>query len=141
YSPDLVFGPSIFDEYHTHPNYDTGDFSSELLHFDFDFDYDGDFTLPFDMDFEYGYGDGLSDEIISKYLQTKRVSSWGGDGINNIIGEICVVCQDELCQLQQNETVIAALDFCGHEYHFDCIKQWLQQKNTCPLCKAQGIVL
>lgn len=24
---------------------------------------------------------------------------------------------------------------CGHSYHLSCIKQWLQQKNACPVCK------
>ncbi|KAK1402203.1 hypothetical protein POM88_001808 [Heracleum sosnowskyi] len=25
---------------------------------------------------------------------------------------------------------------CEHGYHMDCIKQWLQLKNWCPICKA-----
>lgn len=25
---------------------------------------------------------------------------------------------------------------CGHNYHIECIKQWLVQKNSCPVCKA-----
>lgn len=25
---------------------------------------------------------------------------------------------------------------CGHSYHVLCIKQWLSQKNTCPVCKT-----
>lgn len=25
---------------------------------------------------------------------------------------------------------------CGHDYHADCIKKWLQVKNVCPICKA-----
>jgi hypothetical protein len=25
---------------------------------------------------------------------------------------------------------------CGHSYHVYCIKQWLSQKNTCPVCKT-----
>lgn len=43
----------------------------------------------------------------------------------------CSICQeeyeanDELGKLQ-----------CGHSYHVCCIKQWLLQKNACPVCKA-----
>lgn len=25
---------------------------------------------------------------------------------------------------------------CGHFYHIHCVKQWLMQKNTCPICKT-----
>lgn len=25
---------------------------------------------------------------------------------------------------------------CGHFYHIYCIKQWLMQKSTCPICKT-----
>lgn len=25
---------------------------------------------------------------------------------------------------------------CGHDFHTECIKQWLKQKNLCPICKA-----
>nr|CAB3460339.1 unnamed protein product [Digitaria exilis] len=27
---------------------------------------------------------------------------------------------------------------CGHDYHADCIKKWLQVKNVCPICKASA---
>jgi len=26
---------------------------------------------------------------------------------------------------------------CEHSYHFQCIKQWVSQKNFCPVCKQQ----
>lgn len=26
---------------------------------------------------------------------------------------------------------------CGHFYHINCIKQWLVQKNACPICKTE----
>jgi len=25
---------------------------------------------------------------------------------------------------------------CGHQYHKTCVKEWLLQKNTCPLCRT-----
>ncbi|XP_028057041.1 uncharacterized protein LOC114261031 isoform X2 [Camellia sinensis] len=27
---------------------------------------------------------------------------------------------------------------CGHFYHIHCIRQWLVQKNTCPICKTEA---
>lgn len=46
----------------------------------------------------------------------------------------CSICQeeyepnDELGKLQ-----------CGHSYHVCCIRQWLLQKNACPVCKASAL--
>lgn len=28
---------------------------------------------------------------------------------------------------------------CGHEFHSQCIKEWLKQKNLCPICKTTGL--
>lgn len=28
---------------------------------------------------------------------------------------------------------------CGHDFHRDCVKQWLMQKNICPICKTAGL--
>lgn len=33
---------------------------------------------------------------------------------------------------------VGALD-CGHDFHTNCIKQWLKQKNICPICKMTGL--
>ncbi|KAK4421529.1 putative E3 ubiquitin-protein ligase RHG1A [Sesamum alatum] len=71
---------------------------------------------------------GLLEKLILKYLKTRDCRPVNNDGEP----KICVVCQDDLCQ--ENST-IGVLD-CGHEYHASCIRQWLQQKNIFPLCKA-----
>jgi hypothetical protein len=28
---------------------------------------------------------------------------------------------------------------CGHGFHIQCIKKWLAQKNTCPVCKTEPV--
>ncbi|KAK1412358.1 hypothetical protein QVD17_33543 [Tagetes erecta] len=43
----------------------------------------------------------------------------------------CTICQEEL----EGDDEIGKLE-CGHFYHMYCIKQWLGQKKTCPVCKA-----
>ncbi|GER30146.1 RING/U-box superfamily protein [Striga asiatica] len=70
-------------------------------------------------------GSGVSEEALSRGLKRKR----------GISGEMCVVCQDLL--LGEGEQV-AGLG-CGHDYHIDCIKQWLREKNVCPLCKVTAV--
>lgn len=48
--------------------------------------------------------------------------------------EVCSICLEGL-----DDKVIAKLD-CGHEYHVECIKEWLLRRNNfCPLCKATAL--
>ncbi|KAK9942058.1 hypothetical protein M0R45_007747 [Rubus argutus] len=30
--------------------------------------------------------------------------------------------------------------YCGHDFHTNCIKQWLMQKNLCPICKTPALL-
>ncbi|KAI4324670.1 hypothetical protein MLD38_030137 [Melastoma candidum] len=46
----------------------------------------------------------------------------------------CSICQEEY----EEEDDIGKLA-CGHGYHLSCIKQWLSQKNTCPVCKSEAV--
>ncbi|KAG8379092.1 hypothetical protein BUALT_Bualt07G0052200 [Buddleja alternifolia] len=61
----------------------------------------------------------LSEEVISKLFKTRNCEK----DVDN--SEICIVCQDDLCQ---EDGMIAVLD-CGHKYHPMCIKQRLREKN------------
>eukprot|EP00252_Welwitschia_mirabilis_P008883 TRINITY_DN21131_c0_g1_i1.p1 TRINITY_DN21131_c0_g1~~TRINITY_DN21131_c0_g1_i1.p1 ORF type:complete len:400 (-),score=60.20 TRINITY_DN21131_c0_g1_i1:685-1884(-) len=45
----------------------------------------------------------------------------------------CSICQDEY---EANDELGKL--YCGHSYHAECIKQWLLQKNLCPICKASA---
>lgn len=46
----------------------------------------------------------------------------------------CTICQEEY----EAEDEMGKLD-CGHFYHIRCIKQWLSQKNCCPVCKSAAM--
>uniref|UniRef100_A0A5B6Z1R5 RING-type E3 ubiquitin transferase n=1 Tax=Davidia involucrata TaxID=16924 RepID=A0A5B6Z1R5_DAVIN len=46
----------------------------------------------------------------------------------------CSICQ-EGCRAEDE---IGRLD-CGHYHHLNCIKQWLLQKNACPVCKTAAV--
>ncbi|GER32396.1 RING/U-box superfamily protein [Striga asiatica] len=43
----------------------------------------------------------------------------------------CSICQEEYEENDEAGTLN-----CGHSFHVCCIKQWLEQKNTCPICKT-----
>ncbi|KAI3849024.1 hypothetical protein MKX03_011467 [Papaver bracteatum] len=48
--------------------------------------------------------------------------------------DTCIICQAEYKKLEK----IGILD-CGHEYHVECIKQWLLINKTCPICRRPAV--
>ncbi|KAI3959792.1 hypothetical protein MKW98_029829 [Papaver atlanticum] len=75
---------------------------------------------------------GLPKETISRELKT-RVCTTSVESAEEET-EICTICQDGY----ENMDKVATLD-CKHEYHQDCITQWLLQKNVCPVCNRQAL--
>ncbi|XP_023545719.1 probable E3 ubiquitin-protein ligase RHG1A isoform X2 [Cucurbita pepo subsp. pepo] len=74
---------------------------------------------------------GLSEEtIIGRLKQKKHVNAVE----SQVEEEPCCVCQEEYVEGDDMGTLE-----CGHDFHTDCIKQWLMQKNLCPICKTTGI--
>ncbi|KAK1427426.1 hypothetical protein QVD17_16112 [Tagetes erecta] len=72
---------------------------------------------------------GLTEETISKHLKQKPYMVETGQPN----AEPCCVCQEEY----KDGDDIGTLE-CGHDFHHGCIKQWLQHKNLCPICKSTG---
>ncbi|XP_011043560.1 PREDICTED: E3 ubiquitin-protein ligase MBR2-like [Populus euphratica] len=48
--------------------------------------------------------------------------------------EPCCICQEAYA----DEDDLGKLK-CGHDFHFNCIKRWLVEKNTCPICKKAAM--
>ncbi|XP_075096624.1 putative E3 ubiquitin-protein ligase RHG1A [Nicotiana tabacum] len=48
--------------------------------------------------------------------------------------EPCCICREEY----NDGDDVGTLN-CGHDFHAGCIKQWLMQKNLCPICKTTGL--
>ena len=48
---------------------------------------------------------------------------------DNIELNECIICYDEF---KERDTVILR---CGHFFHGDCINQWFNFKDTCPICR------
>ncbi|XP_076939634.1 E3 ubiquitin-protein ligase MBR2-like [Bidens hawaiensis] len=73
---------------------------------------------------------GLTEKTILKHLKQKPYVVEMGQPI-----EPCSVCQEEYKEGDDLGTLE-----CGHDFHHGCIKQWLQHKNLCPICKSTGFV-
>ncbi|KAF2324354.1 hypothetical protein GH714_012763 [Hevea brasiliensis] len=74
---------------------------------------------------------GLSEETILNRLKQRKYSVAVRTEVD---AEPCCVCQEEY----NNGEDVGTLD-CGHDFHTDCIKQWLMLKNWCPICKTTGL--
>ncbi|KAM1118940.1 hypothetical protein ACFX2I_043195 [Malus domestica] len=73
---------------------------------------------------------GLSEETISKRLKHKKYIAVGSSADT----EPCCVCQEEY----NGGEDLGTLE-CGHDFHSECIKQWLMHKNLCPICKTTAL--
>ncbi|KAG8632644.1 probable E3 ubiquitin-protein ligase RHG1A isoform X2 [Manihot esculenta] len=74
---------------------------------------------------------GLSEETILTRLRQRKYSVAARTALE---AEPCCICQEEY----NNGEDVGTLD-CGHDFHTDCIKQWLMLKNWCPICKTTGL--
>ncbi|XP_076922454.1 uncharacterized protein LOC143584252 [Bidens hawaiensis] len=69
---------------------------------------------------------GLTEENVDKHLKLKT-------SVGVADAEPCCICQEEY----KDGDDLGGLE-CGHEFHRGCIKQWLLQKNLCPVCKCEA---
>lgn len=76
---------------------------------------------------------GLSEETILKCMKQRKYASLEFKAASDV--EPCCICQEEYAEAED----LGTLD-CGHDFHTDCIKQWLMQKNICPICKTTALV-
>ena len=50
----------------------------------------------------------------------------------------CGICRIEMDCDDKSE--VLALH-CGHEFHTDCVKEWLEKKSECPMCRRRCRIL
>ncbi|WVZ72379.1 hypothetical protein U9M48_020848 [Paspalum notatum var. saurae] len=76
---------------------------------------------------------GLADEKISKCV--REVVCCSSDQMQNDEDDqgdgSCIVCLEDY----KDKDALGILK-CNHDFHAECIKKWLQTKNSCPVCKA-----
>ncbi|KAG8474728.1 hypothetical protein CXB51_031448 [Gossypium anomalum] len=89
------------------------------------------------LDLEEQIGDvstGLSEETIMANLRRRKYQPITVQPPAE--AEPCCICQEDYV----NGEELGKLD-CGHDFHFNCIKQWLVQKNSCPVCKKTALAI
>ncbi|XP_022844044.1 probable E3 ubiquitin-protein ligase RHG1A isoform X2 [Olea europaea var. sylvestris] len=75
---------------------------------------------------------GLNEETILRRLKQWKYVDVRTEG--RVESEPCCICQEEY----KDDEDLGTLE-CGHNFHRECIKQWLMQKNLCPICKTAGL--
>ncbi|GMH23238.1 hypothetical protein Nepgr_025081 [Nepenthes gracilis] len=75
---------------------------------------------------------GLNEETVLSRMQQYKYISTMRDVQTEV--ELCCICREEYNDWED----LGILD-CGHDFHTDCIKQWLAQKNLCPICKTTAL--
>ncbi|KAF3655567.1 putative serine/threonine-protein kinase-like [Capsicum annuum] len=75
---------------------------------------------------------GLTEETILSRLKQRNYISIKTEEPEE--AEPCCICREEY----SDGDGLGTLE-CGHDFHTDCIKQWLMQKNLCPVCKTTGL--
>ncbi|PIN17883.1 hypothetical protein CDL12_09456 [Handroanthus impetiginosus] len=79
---------------------------------------------------------GLTDDEINRCLRRSKLVLLGNFSLYfaSDVERKCSICQEEY----EPDDETGKLS-CGHFYHIDCIKQWLGQKNSCPICKTAAV--
>ncbi|KAH6822479.1 hypothetical protein C2S53_007806 [Perilla frutescens var. hirtella] len=91
-----------------------------------------------DLGNKIGYvGTGLQEEEISTCL--RKFKQFNHDSTSMLVAGNrkdwkCSICQEK-CRIDDDIGILE----CGHHHHVECIKQWLLQKNACPVCKSAAI--
>ncbi|KAL3117522.1 hypothetical protein niasHT_002839 [Heterodera trifolii] len=57
----------------------------------------------------------------------------------NSNGQICSICKDEdnLLGTDPENTKMKELTNCHHRFHRECVDNWLQTQNNCPICRVR----
>ncbi|KZV21722.1 hypothetical protein F511_02880 [Dorcoceras hygrometricum] len=79
---------------------------------------------------------GLREDEITHCLRSSKLAM-----LNNFTSHFptemerkCSICQEEYKKDDETGNLN-----CRHSFHIDCIKQWLMQKKTCPICKMAAV--
>lgn len=81
-------------------------------------------------------GDAHHDEFsFHEELPTEDVIIGGSECISGPNGDSCTICLEKYKASER----LRLIRKCNHCFHADCLEQWLQRKNTCPVCRTNVI--
>jgi hypothetical protein len=81
----------------------------------------------------------MSREIQVNYIY--MVTSWGYKLPSNTDCTICRYSLNTHSLYNQDKGIdsIISEGACGHSFHFECIKSWVDKNKHCPICSAPWI--
>ncbi|KAK9669003.1 hypothetical protein RND81_13G102300 [Saponaria officinalis] len=82
-----------------------------------------------DVVIENNFMDEHQTKMIENNLKTKTHHVNKGED-----SDVCSICLDEF----EEGSCVGVLD-CRHQFHSNCLKNWLVINNVCPLCKSTGV--
>ena len=75
-------------------------------------------------------------ELIENYFYGEKIVSQKFKEFKRVLKENkCSICQ---CEYKEND-LITKLSHCDHVYHSECIFTWLQNNETCPMCRTDKL--
>lgn len=93
-------------------------------------------TMSYDalLDLEQAIGRAVTSEVVDPEAIAALPSRQFEVGANLHSTNFCVICQENFKGADDIRTLP-----CGHEYHYNCIAQWIPVNNTC--CVCQGVAV
>ncbi|KAF7819915.1 E3 ubiquitin-protein ligase MBR2 isoform X1 [Senna tora] len=76
---------------------------------------------------------GLKEDEIGRHIRKIQLP-FLNEALKHHINKKCSICQEEY----EGDDEVGKLN-CEHSYHVQCIRQWLAQKNFCPVCKQEVV--
>ncbi|XP_054821109.1 NEP1-interacting protein-like 2 [Prosopis cineraria] len=76
---------------------------------------------------------GLKEDEIRRCIRKFKLSKFNKTSKSQVENK-CSICQEEY----EADDEVGRLS-CEHDYHFRCLRQWLAQKNCCPVCKQEVV--
>ena len=77
----------------------------------------------------------FDEEVQIQKINLKVFWNW------NTHNDKCPICRNYIFEPSINtdnkEKSKAVIGVCGHSFHHDCISNWLQTRNVCPLCNCK----
>ncbi|CAD8149458.1 unnamed protein product [Paramecium pentaurelia] len=102
------------------------------------------------LQFEYKPGMVITDDLVNQMSPEQIYELFTQLDLDNQVGleskifnldmkrvqinatDTCTICMEDI--QPQKEAADIRLD-CNHQFHYDCIKQWLLKSKFCPVCK------